>query len=189
MKNLYLFDCFGVVISDVSTLWMNKRFNQEQTKYAREKVFTQVDCGNVSFDDAMGILANMCGIEKHLVYQEWDDLTYVLTDTVKVLMQLKNQGTVALLSNAASDYLHELFDRFDLNRCFHKLFVSAEMGCAKPHKEIYEQCLASFDEKFDQVYFVDDNPQNLEQPAKLGIKTLQFTTAEKLKKDLGLPID
>lgn len=189
MANLYLFDCFGVVISDVSTLWMNKRFNAEQTEYARKEVFAKVDDGTMSFDAAMGILANMCGIEKHVVYREWDELTYVLGDTLSLLSELKKRGTVALLSNAASGYLHGLFEEFGLNKYFHKLFVSAEMGCAKPHKEIYEQCLASFDEKFDQVYFVDDNPQNLEQPAKLGIKTLQFTTAEKLKKDLGLPID
>ncbi len=186
MSNLYLFDCFGVVISDVSTLWMQNRFSQEQIDYARNRVFTQVDCGKMSFDNCMQVLAQMSGQTKQDVYDQWDALTYPLAETLPILQQLKSTHTVALLSNAASDYLHGLFERFSLDKYFHKLFVSAEMGCAKPGKEIYQKCLASFTEKFDQVYFVDDNPANLVQPSQMGIKTVQFVSAEKLKRELEL---
>ncbi len=186
MANLYLFDCFGVVFSEVSSLWLNKRLNEEQKKYARQEVFTKVDSGTISLDEAMDILAKMCGVEKNIVHKEWDEFTWVLTDTLPILEELKKRGTVALLSNSESKHLHNIFDAFDVNKYFDRLFVSAEMGCIKPHKEIYEKCLASFDETFDEIYFVDDNPANLVEPAKLGIKTLQFIDAKQLKKDLGL---
>lgn len=58
--NLYLFDCFGVVVSDVSTLWMKaENFSDEQTAQAR-KLFRKVDCGEVSFEDSFDVLAKMC---------------------------------------------------------------------------------------------------------------------------------
>lgn len=186
MGKLYLFDCFGVVFSEVSSLWLNKRLDEEQKKYARQEVFTRVDDGTISLDYAHGILAKMCGIEKSTVQKEWNELTWVLTDTLSVLEELKKRGTVALLSNADGNYLHQLFDTFGVNKYFHRLFVSSELRCIKPNREIYEKCLASFNEKFDEIYFVDDNPANLVEPAKMGIKTLQFTSAEKLRKDLGL---
>ena len=41
-KNLYLFDCFGVVLTEVSTLSM-REFTDEQRRYMREQVFRRVD--------------------------------------------------------------------------------------------------------------------------------------------------
>ena len=91
--------------------------------------------------------------------KEWADEEFVLTDTVDLIRKLRANGdTVALLSNASKEYVDYLFDRFDLNRYFDKIFVSSVYGCAKPDKVFYEICVKSFDEKFENIYFTDDTP-------------------------------
>lgn len=186
MSKLYIFDCFGVVVSDVSTLWMNKHFSAEQQEYARKEIYRKVDCGKLSFNASFDILARMCNMTKAEVRKEWDSCMFPLTETLEVISQLKPRGTVALLSNASEEYIEELFTRYDLYKYFDKLFVSAQYGYAKPDREFYKICLEGFAEKFDEVYFTDDNPKNLEGLEELGITPILFTSAKQLKKDLKL---
>lgn len=176
--NLYLFDCFGVVVSDVSTLWMKaENFSDEQTAQAR-KLFRKVDCGEVSFEDSFDVLAQMCGKSKQAVRKRWDSLLYPFPDTLALIEKLRCRGKVALLSNADSSYVKAIFRSFGLDRYFDRVFVSSDYGVAKPDERFYALCLAAFTQKFDKVYFTDDNPINLESAKKLGIETVLFTSAK-----------
>lgn len=187
MKNLYIFDCFGVVVSDVSNIWMRKHFDEQTQEKIRRDVFRKVDCGVITFDQTFDILSRFCGMPKDAVRAEWNGCMSLLTDTVALINRLRKLGgTVVLLSNASEEYIEELFTQYNLFGCFDKIFVSAHYGCAKPDEEFYKICLESFSEKFDNVYFTDDNPKNLVGLEKLGIKPLLFTSAEKLKKDLDI---
>lgn len=187
MKNLYLFDCFGVVITDVSTLWMQTRLNTQQQQYARAQLFRKVDCGQMSFDDSIAELGKMCNMTASSVRAEWDCISRPMPETLQIIQELRQCGhTVALLSNASVEYIDFLFTQFDLYKYFDKLFVSANYGCAKPDAEFYQVCVNSFTEKFDKIYFTDDNPVNLQNLQKFGITPVLFTNAAQLKRDLKL---
>ena len=161
-KNLYIFDCFGVVVSDVSTLFMNNHAEIDQ-EYMRRCVFRY----NL---DLQGII------------DEWRGYESPLTDTLTVISELRSMGhTVALLSNASQGYIDYLFTKFDLYKYFDKLFVSSNYRCAKPEKEFYEICVNSFDERFDKIYFTDDNPNNLIGLEQFGITPVLFTNAADFK--------
>jgi len=185
MKNLYVFDCFGVVVTDVSTLWMQPRLNAEQQQYARTQLFRKVDCGQISFDDCLAALAEISDTPLAGLRADWDALAQPITPTLQLIDELRAHGhTVALLSNASQDYVDRLFSQFDLYKYFDKIFVSAKYGCAKPDKEFYRICFDSFVEKFDKIYFTDDNPANLVEPKKMGVIPVLFRDAESLKKAL-----
>lgn len=187
MKNLYLFDCFGVVVTDVSTLWMQPRLTVEQQQYARTQLFRKVDCGQLSFDDCLAALAKTCGTTLNQLQAEWDALAQPITQTLQLIDELRLRGhTVALLSNASQSYVDRLFSQFDLYKYFDKIFVSAKYGCAKPDKEFYRICLDSFSEKFGKIYFTDDNPTNLLGLTEMGITPVLFRSAAQLKNDLEL---
>ncbi|MGN1039891.1 MAG: HAD family hydrolase [Candidatus Fimimonas sp.] len=187
MSNLYLFDCFGVVVSDVSQLWMEKHFTQEQQKHIRAEVFRKVDCGQLSFRRSMEILAEMAGISTQQTLREWDDCLHLTNGIKQVLDDLRQQGnTVALLSNASNEYVDFLFSRYDLHKHFDKLFVSSYYGCAKPDKEFYSVALNGFSQKFDAIFFTDDNPDFLVGLEELGITPVLFVGLENLKKRYGL---
>ena len=184
MKRLYLFDCFGVVVSDVSALWMDRHCTEEQKQFIRKEIFRKVDVGAMSHDEMYEQLAAQCGVSKQAVIDEWEQIICVKSDTVELIKRLRQQGqVVALLSNASVQYIDYLFTKFDLYKHFDKIFVSARYGYAKPDRELYQICLDSFEEKFEKIYFTDDNFVNLQNLEELGITAVLFKSAEQFEVD------
>ena len=131
-------------------------------------------------------LATLGGVSKQSVVDEWEQLASVFTDTVEVIKRIRQRGdAVALLSNASVEWIDYLFTKFDLNQYFDKIFVSARYGVAKPDREFYQICLDSFTEKFEKIYFTDDNEINLKNLEELGITPVLFTTAEQFEKTIN----
>ena len=186
MRKLFLFDCFGVVVSDVSTQWMDRYFDEEQKQYIRSEVFRKVDTAAISQDEVYEQLAARYKMNKQSIIDEWDQLIYAKQDTLEVISKLRKRGdVVALLSNASVEYIDYLFTKFDLYKYFDKIFVSAHYKFAKPDREFYRICLNSFTEKFEKIYFTDDNPNNLKNLEEMGITPILFTTAEQFEKDIN----
>ena len=185
MRKLYLFDCFGVVVSDVSSQWMDRHLNEAEKQYVRRELFRKVDTAVISQDELYTQLAARYGMSKQAIIDEWDQLIYIKQDTVDAIRKIRQRGDViALLSNASVEYINYLFTKFDLYKFFDKIFVSAQYKFAKPDKEFYQICLGSFTEKFDKIFFTDDNPTNLKGLENLGITPVLFTTAAQFEKDV-----
>ena len=186
MRKLFLFDCFGVVVSDVSTQWMDLHCTEPQKEHIRKEIFRKVDTAAISCDEMYARLAEQVGVTKQEVIDEWDCLIYVKRDTVEIIDKLRKQGhAVALLSNASVEYVDYLFTKFDLYKHFDKIFVSAQYGYAKPDRELYQICLGSFTEQFEKIYFTDDNPVNLNGIEQMGITPVLFTSAAQFEKEIS----
>ena len=185
MNNLYLFDCFGVVVSDVSTLWMNNRFDEEEKQYILKHFFRNVDTGKISNKQMFEEMSQRYGVSAKSIWEIWEGYLEVKWDTVELIQKLRNQGgVVALLSNAALEYIDYIFDKFQLRKYFDKIFVSSQYGVAKPDLEFYRICVNSFDTKFDNIYFTDDRASNLVNLEQFGIQPVLFTSACDLAKKL-----
>lgn len=185
MSKLYLFDCFGVVVSDVSTQWMDRHCDEAQKQFIRSQIFRKVDTAAISQNEVYERLSAISGMSRQSIIDEWDELIYAKLDTVAVIDRLRQQGNVvALLSNASVEYIDYLFSKFDLYRHFDKIFVSAAYKTAKPDREFYRICLDSFTEKFEKIYFTDDNENNLKNLEELGVTPILFTTAAQFEKDI-----
>lgn len=186
-RKLFIFDCFGVVVSDVSTLWMDGRFNDEQVEFMRKKVFRSLDVGAITMEQMFEQTCSHFGLNKSQMIAEWTSYEYPLTDTIDVIKRLREQGhCIVLLSNAAVSYVDYLFDKFDLHKYFDFKFVSAAYGYAKPDKEFYKLCVDSFDEQFEATYFTDDNPNNLVDLQQFGITPILFKNAKDFAEKVGL---
>lgn len=186
-KKLFIFDCFGVIVSDVSTIFMDKYLDADKQLYMRKNVYRNVDVGAIQMEDSFVELASLCGLDVEQVKQEWASCEYPLVGTLQVIDKLRKQGhAVALLSNAAVEYIDYLFDKFDLRKYFDRIFVSAAYGYAKPDKELYKLCVDSFTEQFDAVYFTDDNPTNLRDLQQFGVIPILFKNAEDFAAKIGL---
>ena len=185
MRKLFLFDCFGVVVSEVSSLWLDRHCDEAQKQYARKEIFRKLDTDCMSHDEMYAQLSAYCGVSKQSLIDEWEQLACVKQETVEVIKRIRARGdVVALLSNASVEYIDYLFTKFDLFRYFDKIFVSARYKTAKPDREFYQICLDSFTEKFEKIYFTDDNPVNLKNLEELGITPILFTTAEEFEKTI-----
>ncbi|MBR2433289.1 MAG: HAD-IA family hydrolase, partial [Clostridia bacterium] len=62
--------------------------------------------------------------------------------------------------------------------------ISYQEKIAKPNPEIYQKAIAKFDEKFDQIFMIDDRKKNLDPMIKMGYQGILFTTPEALKAEL-----
>ncbi|MCM1194444.1 MAG: HAD-IA family hydrolase [Firmicutes bacterium] len=186
-RNLYIFDCFGVVVSEVSTLWMKPYLNDEQQEYMRKSVFRRVDVGEIAIEEVFTIAAEKFNLDADELARKWTECEYVKEDTLNLLAQLRKQGhCVALLSNASRKYIDYLFARFDLYKYFDKIFVSADYGVAKPDREFYKLCVDDFDEQFGVKYFADDRAENLIGLEQFGITPILFTSADEFAQKVGL---
>lgn len=184
MKKLFIFDCFGVVVTDVSAQWMDVHCTEQQKDYIRKEIFRKVDTAAITHDQMYCLLAAQIGVAKQAVIDEWEQLLTVKYDTIELIEKLRKQGhVVSLLSNASVEYIDYLFTKFDLYKHFDKIFVSARYGCAKPDREFYKICMDSFTEKFEKIYFTDDNPVNLCDLEEFGITAVQFTSAKQFELD------
>lgn len=186
-RKLFIFDCFGVVMSEVSTMWMDRHLDAEQQSYMRNNIFRNLDVGAISMDEMFEQTAARYGLDKEKMIEEWTSYEYVLTDTIQVIKRLREQGhCIALLSNAAVSYVDYLFDKYDLRKYFDRIFVSANYGCAKPDREYYKLCVDSFDEQFEAIYFTDDRSENLVDLQEFGITPILFKSAADFAEKAGL---
>ena len=73
---------------------------------------------------------------------------------------------------------------FHLRRDFQVFFSSCYLHTRKPEEMIYRIALEVTQRAAAECVFIDDRPLNLENPRKLGIKTIHYESAEQLRVEL-----
>jgi putative hydrolase of the HAD superfamily len=73
---------------------------------------------------------------------------------------------------------------FHLRRDFRVFFSSCYLHTRKPEEMIYRIALEVTQRPAEECVFIDDRPLNLENPRKLGIKTIQYQDPEQLRAEL-----
>jgi len=99
----------------------------------------------------------------------------IFEDSVDVLSRLRERGLkLGLISNNWSADLHQkLLRKYDLERFFNAIVVSCKLGIRKPHKGIFQHCLATLGIRNEASIFVGDDPIHDVQGAKnAGMKCI-----------------
>ncbi len=73
---------------------------------------------------------------------------------------------------------------FQLRRDFRVFFSSCYLHTRKPEEMIFRIALEVTQRPPEECVFIDDRPLNLENPRKLGMRTIQFQNAEQLRAEL-----
>jgi putative hydrolase of the HAD superfamily len=73
---------------------------------------------------------------------------------------------------------------FHLRRDFQVFFSSCYLHTRKPEEMIYRIALEVTQRPAKECVFIDDRPLNLENPRKLGMKTIHYQNAEQLRVEL-----
>ena len=102
-------------------------------------------------------------------------------DTIEIIKKLKNLGyKVYLLSNLKEIDYEKFIKHFDVS-IFDELFLSFKLGMLKPNDDIYQHVINKLNTKPENIYFFDDNKENVEGAIKNGINAYQVT-GETVKK-------
>ena len=103
------------------------------------------------------------------------------TDTIEIIKKLKNLGyKVYLLSNLKEIDYEKFIKHFDVS-IFDELFLSFKLGMLKPNDDIYQYVINKLNTKPENIYFFDDNKENVDGAIRNGINAYQVT-GETVKK-------
>ncbi len=98
---------------------------------------------------------------------------------------LKHHGIrTAILSNMGDTVLASIQREFDWLPRFDVLIWSFEHKMAKPDPAIYRLTLEKLETRPEEALFIDDKQANIDAARDLGLAAIQFSTIEKLRKDL-----
>ncbi len=90
---------------------------------------------------------------------------------------LRPRYRTALLSNAWEGARKVFIDQFHLDQIMDEIFVSAELGMAKPNPEIFQAVIQRLDVHPNEIIFIDDFAPNIAGAEALGIQAIQFSSS------------
>jgi epoxide hydrolase-like predicted phosphatase len=97
---------------------------------------------------------------------------------VEIIRDLQGDYTTALLSNAWDDLRPLLIKTWKIADVFDHIFISAEMGLAKPDPRIYQVVTAEIHKNPSEIVFVDDFIENVEAAREQGWQAVHFRSRE-----------
>ena len=103
-----------------------------------------------------------------------------------MLSQISETCSVALLSNTNSIHWHMVDPDGLFRRLFDHVFLSFEVGYAKPHRDIFDHLLNTVPDNPGDILFLDDTAENVEAAVKLGIRATQISGPDGIEKALEL---
>jgi 2-haloacid dehalogenase len=107
-------------------------------------------------------------------------------ETVQVLADVVSAGMPCYaLSNMEPDTFRVRRDRFGFMRWFDGYVISGIEGVAKPDRRIFEVLIDRHGLEPAATAFVDDSAANVAVAGSLGLRALQFSSAERLRQDLS----
>ena len=108
---------------------------------------------------------------------------------VEFIRGLRGDYTTVLLSNAWDDLRPLLVNSWKIADAFDEIFISAEMGLAKPDPAIYQEVVRQLAVDPEKIVFVDDFIKNVEAAREVGWNAIHFRTREQALAELAEYLD
>ncbi len=138
--------------------------------YFWEKILSELEIprGSVNIDEL-----------REYMYEMFRPRDYM----VKLVDSLRARYKVGLLSDQTS-WLDELDRRYDIYSHFDYLFISFKIGMSKHDPEIYDYVCKEMNLRPKNVFFIDDNEENIALARQKGIVGHVYGDFERLAKEL-----
>jgi putative hydrolase of the HAD superfamily len=103
---------------------------------------------------------------------------------VHLLRELRPGYETVLLSNAWDDLRKMIEDVWQFADAFDRIFISAEIGLAKPDLEIFQWVISQMGIEPSQAVFVDDFLHNVAGAREAGWQAIHFQSANQVQDEL-----
>jgi len=121
-------------------------------------------------------------------YQEffdiYNDIFSLNPPVLSLLNRLKSRHRLVLLSNTDVMRFGFIKKRFPEILIFDDYVLSYEVGCIKPHPQIYRVALKKAEARADECVFIDDREENIEGARRVGINSILFDSHDQLEASL-----
>lgn len=184
-----VFDFFGVVVDwkseyVISSLAKYAGVSEAEFKQGMRKDLALCEIGKISVVELFSRLGGLFGVDpaglERLFRTCLEDRAKLDEDVVRIIQSLPS---VVLLSNQMP--LHaEVARSKGWFSCFSRLFLSFEIGKAKPSPEVYRFVLKELGVKPEEAVLVDDKQENVDGARAVGMRAICFQDAVQLRHDL-----
>ncbi len=168
----------------LTDLWQNAedrhfpRFERDEISYLEQRrerlrdVFSE-QCGNLSDAELDQLYASYV--------RGYDSSWELHQDVLPALARLGDQP-MALITNGDGPHQRKKVERFGLDKYFERIFISSEVGAAKPDKRIFEKACSDMNVPLDQVSFIGDHfPNDVRGSALAGMHAIWINREGKPK--------
>jgi len=108
---------------------------------------------------------------------------------VEFIRSLRGEYRTVLLSNAWDNLRRLLEGLWKIDSVFDEIFISAEMGFAKPDPAIYKVVIDSLGQDPAELIFVDDFVENIKAARESGLNAVHFRNRDQALADLADYLD
>lgn len=180
-KKIIAFDFFGVICSEVAPFWFQKFFPKEKAYKLKDEYLQSADLGKISLDSLFSNLEELTGETPEQIQKDWISLARIDNDVVSLIQSLQKEYKIVLFSNAVPKFLRQILKENDLEKLFDSIIISSEIGVAKPDPAFFKKALDIIEASPEDIFFIDDNLENVKEAEKLGIQAAVFKDIETLK--------
>lgn len=182
MITTVLFDFFDVLCPDDYKAWLTRQGLKKEGDFLA--VSEQLDHGNITTEQFFARLAELSNESVDELRATFIAEPTIDQDVLTLILNLRNKYKVGLISNAPSEFLREILQKYKLEQHFDTIVISSEVGMIKPQPEIFAYALHHLASTPPETIFIDDNKQYVTGAVMAGLRGITFLSAEQLAEDL-----
>ena len=183
MKNVVLFDFFGVISSEIAPIWFRRHLDDAAADKIKSDIVSLADVGLITEWEMYERISKQINLPPEQIRDEWQSLIKVDKELVGIIKEIRKKYPVYLLSNAIEPFLTRILSEHELYPLFDKIFISSEMGIAKPGAEFFLHVLSDVGVKPENAVMIDDNPANIAGANSCGIDGILYTDRESFMRE------
>ncbi len=148
-----------------------------------EPSYKQFMLGQISFNEFISPLLQqkkpqLIPVEFAMLYQK--GIKWV-AGMKQLLENLSQHYQLALLTNEGLEFAQWKVSSLKIRDYFKEIFISANLGLAKPNAKIYLRVLLELETEPQQCLFIDDSQRNITAAQEIGIDSILFQDSKQLQ--------
>ena len=174
LPKVLLFDLGGVIVPWVGIIELSRIKGLSEAdilvKASKSDIFSAYEIGDCSTDVFLDELARMFNLERPALSRLWNEwVQSPYAGTRAALLKLKEQFTIACLSNTNQSHWDYLTDTHNIIDVFDHAYASHIIKAAKPNAKAWQLCLHDMNIAASDVWFFDDTQANIDAAQSMGI--------------------
>jgi putative hydrolase of the HAD superfamily len=185
-----LFDVGGVLSRDMidtklRDLARKYRVEEERLLGPGLQLRVKADLGQMSDGDYWRQVLDQVGVSATVGDLEIGTYLTLVPGTLELARRLKNRGhRVGILSNDSREMAAARREKLGFDALFEPVFISGELGMAKPKPGIYNYAVEWLQVRPGEVLFIDNRQVNVDGARALGLQAVHFENAAQLEGEL-----
>lgn len=180
-KKYLVFDCFGVILSPVISLWHSKLLLENNFKNEDfRKVLIDFDLNKIDENGLINYFLKYPFLQsdRETIQNEIDSFLEIDEDLVSLIKILKKKKfKIFLLSNANHNFFErKVYKKYpEFKDLFDDIIISSLVGLVKPNQEIFQYFVSKHNLHKSDCLFIDDNSTNVEAAKRFGIDSFLYS--------------